>query len=765
MMEKFALRCLLLVFYGVICSLLMPLNGVTHISAAPRFGASPAYDDTVKTNLDDYIWPTDASRRVTSTFAEYRSWHFHGGIDISTNGQTGYNIVAVREGYVYRITISPNGYGKMLFIKHPDGYVSCYAHLKSFSAAIEKVARAEQYRRGTFSIDIQLSPDQIPIQKGEVIAYSGDTGFGPAHLHFELRDENMNPVNPLLIKNYDVLDNIPPTIRRMMITPLTFNSSVDNASITKYLSRFPGSHAKHVVPQTIRIQGEVGFGVDAIDKSNGNYTHTGIHKIDFYFDDSLVYSMHLDHMPIDQTKQIDLHYDLPSVLAGKGEFQKLFVDAGNTLPFYDHRPLGSGVISTAQLADGLHSYRIICCDFAGNPSELDGKVSVIHRPTMEIVNVNDQSIDLKSDLLASISKCTVLGRKLSDERWSQHTLPSDQFEISQDNFQLPLNSHQYDVLKIVAETKTGVETTPLYYFKKKPHGSAQSAVLTVEPMLDYARITLTCKGMFTNPPIVKVKEGILERTITLEPLDLNKYVGAFNPLDTYEGERIVTADIEVNGSPEQLSKTVELYAIPANRAGLFSVRNGELLISYDSGAVYKPLYMQISREDFGSSYMYVLEPKDVLLNGGITVSLAKPINQASSKKTGLYYRGWRGWTFQTDTLDNNRNYYSAVLSRTLGDVALLHDEQPPGIGRVRIIPKKNTVNISFRYIDNLSGVDPDEIKIYIDDRLAIPEIDGEHRYVTCVPDFPLESGKHRAKIVVKDMAKNESSIERVFKIR
>src|SRR3989442_391774 len=133
--------------------------------------------DTVR--RADYLWPTDAGRAVTSSFAEYRSGHFHGGIDISTHGQTGYKVFSARDGYVFRIRITPDGYGKMLYIRHADGYVTAYAHLKTFNGEINRMARAEQYRRGTYEIDLMPDPGSHPVRKGELIAYTGDTGFGP----------------------------------------------------------------------------------------------------------------------------------------------------------------------------------------------------------------------------------------------------------------------------------------------------------------------------------------------------------------------------------------------------------------------------------------------------------------------------------------------------------------------------------------------------------------------------------------------------------
>ena len=229
--------------------------------------------DSIKTDLKDYMWPTDASTKITSSFAEYRSTHFHGGIDISTNGQTGYKVFAVRDGYVYRIRIMANGYGKMLYIKHRDGYYSTYAHLLTFSDDINSLARKEQYRLGTYAIDLTLDPSVAPVKKGDVVAFTGDSGFGPPHLHFELRDENLNPINPLLCENFMVGDNIPPSIRRVMVTPLNASSWIDNSLRPKILSRFPGRKSHVRIPQTLRAHGLIGPVLDLVG------THIGIFPV------------------------------------------------------------------------------------------------------------------------------------------------------------------------------------------------------------------------------------------------------------------------------------------------------------------------------------------------------------------------------------------------------------------------------------------------------------------------------------------------------
>jgi murein DD-endopeptidase MepM/ murein hydrolase activator NlpD len=113
--------------------------------------------DSIRTDLNDYRWPTDAGHLVTSTFGEYRRTHFHGGIDISTGDDTGYRVFAARDGDVGRVRVDANGYGKILFLRHSDGYWTTYAHLRSFAPAIEGRVHAEQLRLQRYPVQLEFT--------------------------------------------------------------------------------------------------------------------------------------------------------------------------------------------------------------------------------------------------------------------------------------------------------------------------------------------------------------------------------------------------------------------------------------------------------------------------------------------------------------------------------------------------------------------------------------------------------------------------------
>jgi len=162
--------------------------------------------------------------------------------------------------------------------------------------------------------------------------------------------------------------------------------------------------------------------------------------------------------------------------------------------------------------------------------------------------------------------------------------------------------------------------------------------------------------------------------------------------------------------------------------------------------------------------VYILDPQDHLLNRGIRVSVPAPASTAGNRR-GLFFRANGGWTLQTDRPDSGGSSFSTTLRRTLGEIAVLTDDEPPTIGRLKVSGRGRKAAIKFRYHDDLSGVDTDEIKMYIDDRQVIPEIDGEHHLVSYLSGERLDRGNHSLKITMKDRMKNALEVSRTFKAR
>jgi hypothetical protein len=328
--------------------------------------------DTLRTDLQDYMWPTNASTTITSCFADFRRTHFHEGIDISTNRRRGYPVYAARDGYVSHIQVSRRGYGKMLRLTHRDGYVTLYAHLQKFNDSIDTYVRIFQKRQKNYHLEIDLDSTIFPVKKGEIIAYTGDTGIGAAHLHFEVRDSSMDPINPLLLPRFASLlqDTVSPVFQMIALSPLDRASHVGrrprpwvgNARRTgphEYVSRGP-----------IRVSGLIGVSVRVMDQSDTPRYKTGAYRFETFLDGEAFFASAKKFFPDDDVNEIGWYYDRTAALRRLGRFEKLYIEPGNRLPFYNRLHEGAGIIQTSGLTTGRHELKIAAWDLAGNESDL-----------------------------------------------------------------------------------------------------------------------------------------------------------------------------------------------------------------------------------------------------------------------------------------------------------------------------------------------------------------------------------------------------------
>ena len=364
--------------------------------------------------------------------------------------------------------------------------------------------------------------------------------------------------------------------------------------------------------------------------------------------------------------------------------------------------------------------------------------------------------------LSAVEKCYVYGKRNSAYDWTQHTFAKGKFERDNDGIELPIDLQKYDVIKIIAESKWGSRSAPLFHFLRKPQGTRREMHLTTDVYSDYVQFTVSSTGIFTEPPTVTVQEGVSTRTVELSAQDLYKYTAAFVPSQEFAGTRRVHVSGEVLGNPSTADASFDVFPVSATRANAVSALNDRLKISYDSAAAYKTFYLQASTDVFKSSTVYILEPQDVLLNRGINVSVDAG---STGDHLGLYFRANGGWVFQTSAFDPGKTTFSTTLTRTLGELVVMKDETEPTIGRLRAYASKGRALVSFRYHDNLSGVDTDEIKMYIDDVLVIPEIDGEHNRVWYKSEEPLTKGRHSLRIAMKDRMKNAAEVTRLLTVR
>lgn len=273
---------------------------------------------------------------LSGNFGELRSNHFHAGLDIKTQGVEGQNVYAIADGYVSRIKVSPNGYGNAIYVTHPNGYTSVYGHLKKYNDKIRQVVEDFQYKKEEFEVELFPTPFSMHVKKGEIIAYSGNSGdSGGPHLHFEIRNTaNEHPMNPLFF-GFSITDRVKPDIYAVTIYPLNDNSYVNGVNKKqRFIAR--GSNGSYSIPlkNEIKVQGEIGFGIETVDRMSGTSNKYGLHNIQLKHDDELIFEQQIDEFAFHEGRYINSHIDFETYRKTRRRIQKSFVQDGNKLRIY-----------------------------------------------------------------------------------------------------------------------------------------------------------------------------------------------------------------------------------------------------------------------------------------------------------------------------------------------------------------------------------------------------------------------------------------------
>ena len=286
-----------------------------------------------------YTNPVNIPSALSGNFGELRNNHFHSGIDYKTQQVINKPIIAIADGYVSRINVSPGGYGLALYIDHPEtGHTSVYGHLNSFSKSIADYVKEQQYERESYSVTLYPGQGILPVKKGEQIALSGNTGSsGGPHLHFEIRDtKSQDPLDPLQFLGRNVSDTQRPDIRGVAFYPVEGKGMVNGSSNPLRLNV---SKNKSGVPlalsQPINAWGRIGIAVKAYDRMNGQTNIYGVKHVRLFVDEKQVFSSSIERFPFSKTRMLNSFIDFEDWRRRRSFFMKSFVEPGNTLKLYN----------------------------------------------------------------------------------------------------------------------------------------------------------------------------------------------------------------------------------------------------------------------------------------------------------------------------------------------------------------------------------------------------------------------------------------------
>ena len=318
--------------------------------------------------------PFDFPILLSGNFGEFRSNHFHSGIDFKTQGVEGKTVYAVDEGYICRIVVSPWGYGNAVYVVHGDSMMTVYAHLQRFTEKAAAYVKSKQYEHESFAVDLSFTPDEFPVKKGESIGFSGNTGnSGGPHMHFEIRDMRTDEVvDPLPFYIDRIKDSRPPSIHALMVYPIKNEGVVNGSQQKQKLQPVTSREGRQTVVEKIEAWGTIGFSLNMDDYMDGTTNVYGVKELIMKVDSQQVFHSYLDRFSLNETRYLNAWVDFEEWKEKRSFYTKTFVEPGNRLRFLTSRNRGYILIDEVrtyqvefQLTDAFGNTSLISVDVTG----------------------------------------------------------------------------------------------------------------------------------------------------------------------------------------------------------------------------------------------------------------------------------------------------------------------------------------------------------------------------------------------------------------
>jgi hypothetical protein len=320
--------------------------------------------DSKSIREEKFIFPLKPGQpgSLAGTMGELRNTHFHTGIDIRTNNEIGWPVLASKSGYISRAAVSPSGFGNVLYITHPDGTTTLYGHLDKFNGAIGRHILNARYTHRTSDIDLNFRNGQFNVNQGDTIGFAGNTGSsGGPHLHFDIRRNNQ-ALDPLKFDFTEVRDVTSPIVQKIALKTLDINSRI-NDRFGRYEFYAVRNGKNYSLPVPILAAGTIGIELLGYDRVDNARYKCGINYIEVFVDSQKVFSQKIEELNLSESRGIFTLIDYKTLRNQGNRFYKLYIDDGNTLDFYNGSP-GSGQIKVTP--DKISQVLIVLKDIYGN---------------------------------------------------------------------------------------------------------------------------------------------------------------------------------------------------------------------------------------------------------------------------------------------------------------------------------------------------------------------------------------------------------------
>ena len=720
-------------------------------------------------------WPTNAGKAYSSNFGEYRDDHFHMGLDIRTKGTIGHKVYAVENGFISRIVTNYSGYGKAIYHKTTSGKMIIYAHLEKFSPIMERVVKLQQSKNKKYSISTNFSSNEFRVKKGDVIGYTGETGyaFGP-NLHFEVRDESDTALDPLS-NGYLVPDKVNPIMAKVALVPLSRGALINSSPLVQTIPLFRDKSGIYLFADTISVMGDIGLAIQAIDKKEGSKYKYQFHRATLFVDNKPIFNLNYNKIPYNQTNNVRtlVQYELKK--QNLGEYQKLY-----RLPEHPKMSV-HGVEETGilKLSPGYHKIEIKIIDAAGNEAIARG----IFLGTFPM-SINAKEIS-RNDKIITLEMSPIRGGLAIRDAITYSFTPFGFPDTKINNIHtqkvgknlhisFPITESENRILQILAINQIGAIATPFHW----SNYNSLKTVLDVNPKLD---IMHTEGGIFFQIEMDQYAPGKAKLKLSNDNIFKSYPVTQIQPtvfLSDMLSPRILNdvKYVDVSLTQGDLSRETRFNFIP----GIAEPKMKTVILSKDkmcsiqtlSNTVYSPTAVWIEKVDkhapvkngYHLSSVYQLQPFDRVLKNEFLVGLRYNHRFSGHTKMGIYYYNEKSedWEYVQTKNNPERNILTASLDQ-LHAITIIQDLVSPKI--LKTFPANNgyykgsdITKIIIDVEDKISGIEAKEksFSVKLDGKKLFCAYQPIKKQISYVFDRGLSAGEHQLNIIVIDKVGNKT---------
>ena len=736
------------------------------------------------------MWPLAESQCVTSTFGDYRPGHFHSGIDLSTGGREGLAVRAAERGWVCRVRTSCMGYGKAVYVRLQDGRTAVYAHLSRFSPPIARAIEEAQIEAGRYEVEIRPRQREILVERGEVIGYTGQTGAGPPHLHFELRDDREHPINPLM-HGVSIEDGVAPILSRLIVRPLDMNSFVNGQRRDRELGLdWEPASGCYTTRERLVCSGRIGILVEGYDHTDPCRRNLSLNALTLEVDGRTVFRTCFGEFGYDETGRIDTYYDRKQRRERSREFHRLYRGKGNGFSFGDPYGEWAGVIeyragrkSNGGITPGPHQLEIRAEDAAGNVARARLEMILNERPETTGIQVQPRDGGLEVRIAArdpdgDIQSVHVVadihepGKRVARDAefqgvgWFRTFLPG-------------IGSSGAVSIACTAVDGWGSRSTPGFASAGESHeesgGGKIDVGICVGPTLDHLEISIEVPALLTGLPRVwSPNMGWSLPDARVEQIHAHCYRAVVPLTREFNGSVVVrAAGRDLAGRVVEGSGERQIWNISPETGGCIRSPGGEFTATVEPGQVFEDLWFTVVRDvpwagaqeirPIGPAF--IVEPMDAVFSGKVTVAMPWDEDTAMETRPGICScqensdLEWVGGEIDAAVLGASVRYLTRFC--------LAVDEIPPKVGGLEPrdgsrVPGGRSIVLRARASDKGSGLDCSSVGMEIDSRTLIVEFDPELDLMVSCFARSLAAGRHTLLVWAEDRAGNRSEAISTF---